>query len=160
MRRPARSGVPVSSGCQSRSVGRVMGGEWLATCSQHHAGGRRAASSGRAAAGCPFGWRVVRLSPGGWDAYTLASDRLRAILKAGVLTAGWPRQADDQSRQPPAGSRCACRQEVAMTNLWWKAEPVAWERGGSPALAGSETYSPFFVARMSRLNALRACRWL
>ena len=45
-------------------------------------------------------------------------------------------------------------------NRWWKAEPIAWERGASPVAAGSSTYGPFFVARMSRLNALRACRWL
>ena len=43
--------------------------------------------------------------------------------------------------------------------LWWKAEPVAWERGSSGATEAT-TYGPFFVARMSRLSALRACRWL
>jgi hypothetical protein len=45
-------------------------------------------------------------------------------------------------------------------NRWWKAEPVAWERGASPSPGGSATYGPFFLARMSRLSALRACRWL
>jgi hypothetical protein len=44
--------------------------------------------------------------------------------------------------------------------LWWKAEPVAWNRGTSGATEAFATYGPFFVARMSRLSALRACRWL